>query len=778
MFKTLPRHASFPPGLPVRHLPRPHLVDGLLDKPQRLRLLCAPAGFGKSLLCCEVLRRVPHARVAWIAFGGRGMALETFCQRLASRLGLESRADRLLDSLARCEDELWLVLDDYPVQDAAELDHWLGLLLHQAGPGLQLLVSCRQRPRWNLARLRLEDQLLELDSRQLAFSRDEFSQVMDLLAPQRDATADQTLWQQSRGWCAATRLLGEPARDPGHAWLREYLEQEVLARLPACQADILRALAHLPRIDAGLFAHLWPHGSFDELLKGNGFHALDGGGRWHALLPMIAAALAGGVADAALTQLRLQASAWLAEAGFLDEAIELALQSGAVEQAARLMERLGFDWLFAGAHLRQWLAWHERLPDSLLLASPRLIFQSTRALLLSWRLDEAQRCLDRLERFVPLCEPRLQRRLLANWQALHGALAALGSQPQVAREHCQQALVALGEEDWRSALLCCSTLGRVALGAGDSSEARRLLQEAVEIARRHGCLASEVLVNTDRIRLAILSDELTHGEILLHQSLELIRHEPPSCLMLGRLHLLRGELLHLRGATNEAVEAYHAGLAQAREGADPFILHGYIGLSGIAAGRGEIEQAGRHLQDAERRMHCNRAQASCYQLLLDAQHLRLLARRQHWQCLAPLAQAIEVRLAAHGAPLHAPALALRNQLSLALAERGLGDVGAARKRLRRLLDTCRQRGFNALANEAGQALGEIDEEATASGLSNRERSVLSLLAEGLTNQEIGDNLYISLNTVKAHTKSINAKLGVRRRTLAVVRAREMGLLAP
>jgi LuxR family maltose regulon positive regulatory protein len=62
-------------------------------------------------------------------------------------------------------------------------------------------------------------------------------------------------------------------------------------------------------------------------------------------------------------------------------------------------------------------------------------------------------------------------------------------------------------------------------------------------------------------------------------------------------------------------------------------------------------------------------------------------------------------------------------------------------------------------------------------LSERELEVLELVAEGLTNQEIAARLFLSLNTVKAHTRNIYGKLGVHSRTQAVVRARAMGVLA-
>ncbi len=61
-------------------------------------------------------------------------------------------------------------------------------------------------------------------------------------------------------------------------------------------------------------------------------------------------------------------------------------------------------------------------------------------------------------------------------------------------------------------------------------------------------------------------------------------------------------------------------------------------------------------------------------------------------------------------------------------------------------------------------------------LSPRELEVLRLIADGLSNQEIGQRLFLALDTVKGHNRRIFEKLGVRRRTEAVARARELGLL--
>ena len=61
-------------------------------------------------------------------------------------------------------------------------------------------------------------------------------------------------------------------------------------------------------------------------------------------------------------------------------------------------------------------------------------------------------------------------------------------------------------------------------------------------------------------------------------------------------------------------------------------------------------------------------------------------------------------------------------------------------------------------------------------LSRREVEVLQLIAQGLSNQEISERLVLALETVKGHNKKIYGKLQVQRRTEAVARARELGLL--
>jgi DNA-binding NarL/FixJ family response regulator len=62
-------------------------------------------------------------------------------------------------------------------------------------------------------------------------------------------------------------------------------------------------------------------------------------------------------------------------------------------------------------------------------------------------------------------------------------------------------------------------------------------------------------------------------------------------------------------------------------------------------------------------------------------------------------------------------------------------------------------------------------------LTARELAVLRLIAAGRSNREIADELFLAVNTVRSYSQQLYGKLGVGRRTQAVARARELGLLA-
>lgn len=98
---------------------------------------------------------------------------------------------------------------------------------------------------------------------------------------------------------------------------------------------------------------------------------------------------------------------------------------------------------------------------------------------------------------------------------------------------------------------------------------------------------------------------------------------------------------------------------------------------------------------------------------------------------------------------------------IAIAFLGLGVWAGARLARRR---------------DPAEAFARNDQAIAAMGMSPRELEVLELLAAGRSNKEIAGKLDISPNTVKTHVARLYEKLEASRRTEAVMRARELGVI--
>jgi len=183
-----------------------------------------------------------------------------------------------------------------------------------------------------------------------------------------------------------------------------------------------------------------------------------------------------------------------------------------------------------------------------------------------------------------------------------------------------------------------------------------------------------------------------------------------------------------------------------------------------------------------------------------------LARQETEQALATLeGLAAQAQAAGRLAP------AIESCLLQALAWHAQGESAAALESLERSLSWAEPEGYVRLFLEAGTgmipllrraaargirseyvnrllaAFGVAEKEGTsapplptpqplAEPLTPRELDVLHLICDGLSNQEIADTLVVTLNTVKKHTSHIYGKLGVKNRTQAAARARELGIL--
>ena len=83
---------------------------------------------------------------------------------------------------------------------------------------------------------------------------------------------------------------------------------------------------------------------------------------------------------------------------------------------------------------------------------------------------------------------------------------------------------------------------------------------------------------------------------------------------------------------------------------------------------------------------------------------------------------------------------------------------------------------DAAAAPGVQPFAVNQERMEALGITPREHEILGLIAEGLSNREIGERLFVSENTVKTHSSRLFDKLGVNRRVQAVLKGRELRLI--
>ena len=77
---------------------------------------------------------------------------------------------------------------------------------------------------------------------------------------------------------------------------------------------------------------------------------------------------------------------------------------------------------------------------------------------------------------------------------------------------------------------------------------------------------------------------------------------------------------------------------------------------------------------------------------------------------------------------------------------------------------------------SGEPFRPDDSKREALGITPRELEILELIAQGLSNREIAEKLFVSENTVKTHSSRVFDKLGAKRRTQAVQLGKELRLI--
>ncbi|RON95050.1 helix-turn-helix transcriptional regulator [Pseudomonas fluorescens] len=840
---------GFLPRLSSHHQPRPRLSAPLLASNARVRLLCAPAGSGKTALLSECLLQVrADCETIWLPLAGAALSCEEFCLRLTQVLGLVEDLDvaQLMAELARWSRTTSLFIDDYSRLPDPALDALLDRLLAVSSPALTWWISTRRRPQCNWPRLLLDDELYESERASLALTHDELVPVLRHLPPDQADRVAAGIIQRTGGWCAGARMALLQKCDWSQKLqpqqrvdtLLDYLQHELFSNLTPEQDEAWRVLAQLPRFNAPLCEHLFGPGEGAQLLHdlqvlGCFIEPWQESVDWLQVFRPLSRIMQESHWPCARSWHR-RACQWFTAVQDWRAAFEQALLAEEYETAVSLLQHLSFEDLLEDQTVVLLLRLHEQQSRELTLMTPQLIGLVTGALLFAGRFEQAAQCMAHLVRFMPQPTMHLEQQLLARWQAQQGWLCHLQGQMEQARACFQEALSALTDDAWQARLMCLSGLTQQALLCGELDQAHALNREALCLARAHGSLLLEGLLELDHAQWLEQRGAPARAESLLVDIEHLLRQRTlvPTPL-LGRIALRRGRLALCMGLEEQAADLFSRGLEDCLRSEDKRVLYGYLGQAQLAGNRGDYACAFERLREAERVMQQRQIPDTVYrgvvlqvssqfwlqqgrpQLVQEAlgrllRHYRGPSALQAPPATFELIIRIEYLLACAHTQLNPDEnclptierllnqaqargmLTAETELLLAFAQlaESNGDTEAAQQAFQRagmLVERCQlqhamrewelRRGSLGTVSAKQIPARQCDNPDLASGLSRREREVLMLIAQGASNQQVAEQLFISLHTVKTHARRINGKLGVERRTQAVAKAKLMGILA-
>ncbi|MFC5702392.1 LuxR C-terminal-related transcriptional regulator [Cohnella faecalis] len=542
-------------------------------------------------------------------------------------------------------------------------------------------------------------------------------------------------------------------------------------------------------------------------------------------LSQSAASSAGGKGSGA-AELHICASIWYEDNGLEIEAFQHAAAANDIERAARLVEGKGMPLLFRGA-VGPVLNWLESLPATVLTAMPSLLAMHASALLLIGQLPAVEQKLQAAEAALQGVElDEKTRDLVGHIASIRAAIAVSQHQVETIIAQSRRALEHLHPDNLPVRTATTWTLGYACQLQGDRTAANRAYTEAISISQTIGHLIILVSATIGLGSLHQSENRLGLAEQTYRRALELAGDPPMpiACeahLGLAKLAYERNELDAAEWHGQKSVQ-----LARLIENTDRFVacdvFFARLKLArGDAAGAAALLAKAGQLARQHRFMHLMPEIAAIQALALLRQGNPTAAERLAREYDLPVSLA-RVRLAVGDTsaalaalePLrrHAEARGwederLKVMILQAVALYEHGDKGGAVRLLGDALALAEPGGFIRLFVDEGVPMARLLIEASARGirtdyaakllavfeaaslsrplplaqpliepLSERELEVLRLISEGLSNHEICERLFLALSTVKGHNRTIFDKLQVHRRTEAVARARELGLL--
>ncbi|MFM0505500.1 LuxR C-terminal-related transcriptional regulator [Paraburkholderia caffeinilytica] len=441
-----------PPRIGARHVPRTDLLAQLHQMQHAtLALVTGSAGYGKTTLLAQWRQTCVKggADVAWLTLTADEKGYADFCSALVAaiqRIGLCTEADfriddaspgamdaaiaALVESTLDWPKELYVFVDDYHYVEAPLAHRFMQKLLEHAPGNLHFVIASRVAPPLSLSRLRMMNQIVELDSAELPFNLAETRAFIDenLGAGKLDADAPGLIHELTRGWpsCIQLIVIMLKNRPDTLATLRDlvwrssdlqtWLSEEVMADLPTHLASFAEVLSIFRRFNAPLARAVTGDAQAADLLKRMEDENLlvsrvDSDDRlaWYRFHPLFGEYLATRLAardDATVKALQLRASHWFADHGYLAEAVRHASIAGDVEFAATVIERAepatwSLEYLSPMLHLL------EQLPEATLFRHQRLLFIACLTIALTTRPDKASAWLPHLQSSALSDDPEL-----------------------------------------------------------------------------------------------------------------------------------------------------------------------------------------------------------------------------------------------------------------------------------------------------------------------------------------------------------------------------------
>ncbi|MFE2627482.1 LuxR C-terminal-related transcriptional regulator [Streptomyces sp. NPDC059374] len=747
-----------------------------------------------------------------------GRVPHTLLTRLAAQLGTEG-------------DELTVVLDEYDRIGTPEVAEQLEFVLHHAGPGLHVVLVTRTEPLLPLHRYRASGAITEIRNAELAFTPEETVALLRRHGLRLSVQAAAALVERTGGWAAGLRLCALAAQehpDPeaylkefeaGHSAVADFLLAEVLKRQPSATQDLLLRVSVLERFCPDLANELTGRGDAEAILAGlhreNAF-VEDLGHGWYRLHPLFREILRAHLRERSAElepRLHLRAAHWLGRSGHLPEMLTHGAAAGEWDlTAGALVDDLAIGQLFTGLRTGHLVDLFSGMDPA--AASPAADLVRVARDLSRGDLDHALARLGPVRERLDAAGPGGTAAGRLGCALLEALAARVTGSPQraedavrAARELQHELPADLLDKHPELSALLLTHLGSARLWAGDLDEARAALTTVADTTTG----AATALPRADALELLALIDHLDGRPATAERKASAALAET------DRYGLAEGAGTGLGRVVLAAVAVERDDLTEARD-----LLDGTPG----PAVHDPVTAAGRSLATARLLLARGRARAAveAAEPLVPAAvrspwqrvHTALVATSAHLPEGRPdlatkvleqlggehpvlAVAAARARLAA-GDPDAAlglldpavvgagPAVLVRATLLRAQAAHTAGDTATARRRGSPGVAEARHERLRRPFREAGPWIGPYLADAPAMGpergalpfpvepLSGRERDVLLRLAQMMSTEDIAADLYVSVNTVKTHLKSVYRKLAVNRRNDAVRRARELDLL--